>query len=571
MPARMLRWVAVVSMLAIPLSARSADDPPKKAPAAVKGPTLVVRIKSINDLISDGKYIAALAGQEDKAAQAEGFLNAMSGENGLGGIDTKRPIGVYGSVSPDLVSSSGVILVPIADEKTLLDLLENYTINATKGNDDIYTVTAQTIPIPVPIYLRFANKYAYITAQNKNALAKNKLMDPESVLSTVRPTTVSARFHIDQIPDFVKEMALAQMELRMAEEQEKKVDGETKAQTELRKQLVKHVQDHAVRLLKEGGEVEFYFDVDRKANQLVTQFTVAGKPGSALAKGFADLAQSQSLFGGLAGDHAALNVLAHVALPEEIRKGFVQAIHEGLTKAMEKEKDEAHKEQAKKLMKALEPTAQAGELDAAVTLRRPTDAKNFTLVIGVKVKEGQGIQSALEDLIQNLPAHDREKIKLNAESAGDVKIHRIEAQKDFDAHARQMLGDNPMYLAIRPDAVLLAGGQGGLEALKTALTTSPKTAPQIQVEASVASLAPATARGDAKALEELKKAAEASFKDKEADKVRFTLEGGQTLKARFTMDGAVVKFISLVSQNPVLQELNKSAKESKASKKSEGE
>src|SRR5262249_15633042 len=151
------------------------------------------------------------------------------------------------------------------------------------------------------------------------------------------------------------------------------------------------------------------------------EFTVAGKPGSSLTKGFAELGQSQSLFGGLAGDPAALNVLAHLALPEEVRKEFVKVIHEHLAKAMENEKDEAHREQAKKLIKALEPTVQAGELDAAVTLRRPADAKHFTLVIGVKVKDGQGIESAVKDLIQSLPAHDREKIKVDAESAGDIK------------------------------------------------------------------------------------------------------------------------------------------------------
>jgi hypothetical protein len=574
MPSRLLSWVAAISLL-VPGTLLRADDRPKRSPAdgAAKAPTVVVRIKPISELLSDGKYLATIAGQEEQANQAEGLVAAMTGENGLGGIDLKRPLGVYGSISPDLVSSGGVVLVPIVNEQALLDFLEGYTIKAEKGDDGIYTLKSP-FPIPVPIFLRFANKYAYVTAQNKSALDKSRLLDPDTILSSVRQATVSARFRIDQIPNFAKEMALAQMELRMAEEQQKKVPGESKAQGALRGQIMKHVSDRVVSVLKEGGEVEAFFDVDRKANQIVFEMALAGKPGSTLSRAFAEIGQSQSLFAGLAGDHAALNVVLHFALPEDLRKGFEEVIHEGMHKGLEKEKDEARRESAKKLLKALEPTIKAGELDVGVALRGPSDSKHYTVVVGVKVKDGQAIEAAVHDLLQSLPESEREKVKLNAETVGDIKIHRIDGQKDFDEEHRQIFGDNPFFAAIRSDAILVAGGERGLDALKNALTIEPRTSPQVVVEASVANLAPLAAHGDKKARAELHKAAESSFKgEKDSDKVRFTLEGGKALKARFAMDAAVVKFISIVSQNQTLKDLHGSARPAKkaAKKKADDE
>jgi hypothetical protein len=84
----------------------------------------------------------------------------------------------------------------------------------------------------------------------------------------------------------------------------------------------------------------------------------------------------------------------------------------------------------------------------------------------------------------------------------------------------------------------------------------------------VASLAPAAAKGDAKALAELRKAIESSFKgDKDDDKIRFSLEGGKALKARFTMDASVIKFGSIVAQNPALKGLNGPKEGKKSAKK----
>ena len=542
-------------------------------------PTLVVRIKSVSDLISDAKYLGTVAGQEHQVDQAVAFVTSLIG---LARIDAKRPLGFYGTLRDDLLSG-GVALVPVADEQGFLSAFEEYFVaKAKRGDDGVYTLTSQTAGFHTLLgrlvvfdfkrderfFLRFANKYAYVTAKDKAALAKGELPDPEMVLSRVRTATVSARFHIDQSANAAKGAEPRNVELPIANRQEKKVTGETQAQSSLWEQMLRSLSDCAAAVLKEGREVEACFDVDRKAGQLVFEVSVAGKPGSSLAEGFIELGQSQSMFGGILSSNAAVNMLVHVVLPEAIRKLLEQAIHEGLHKGLDTQKDEVQREKAEQLFRALEPTVKAGELNFAATLRGPNEAKHYALLVGIKVKDGTATESALQDLLQVVPEHNRLKIKLNAETIGNVKVHRIEPRKDLSDQARPILGDNPLFLAIRSDAIVLTGGEGAFEALKGAMALELKSAPQVQVEFSVARLAPLMAKG-AEAFEEIQKAAAPCFQGHEgSDKVRFTLEGGKTLKARLTIDASVVTFASQVSQNPAVRNLNAPVKN--AAKKSNG-
>src|SRR5260370_82217 len=91
---------------------------------ATTAPTLVVRIRSIDGLIGDVKYVATLAGRGEEAKQFEGLINARMGPKGLEGIDTKRPLGFYGTLDANLMESTAALLIPISDQKAFLGLLE---------------------------------------------------------------------------------------------------------------------------------------------------------------------------------------------------------------------------------------------------------------------------------------------------------------------------------------------------------------------------------------------------------------------------------------------------------------
>ena len=65
---------------------------------------------------------------------------------------------------------------------------------------------------------RFANKYCYLTALNKSAIDKTKLLDPATVLPENLTAALSLTARFDRIPDSIKQLALSQLELKVADE-----------------------------------------------------------------------------------------------------------------------------------------------------------------------------------------------------------------------------------------------------------------------------------------------------------------------------------------------------------------
>src|SRR5262249_2656165 len=158
----------------------------------------------------------------------------------------------------------------------------------------------------------------------------------------------------------------------------------------------------------------------------------------------------------------------------------------GVKKSLGEEKDEKKKAAAEKLWKALAPTLKSGDLDATADLRGPSASGQYTLVAGVKVKDGEAVEQGIKDLIQTDRPEDAQKlVTFNAEKAGPVNIHRIDASEFYDEDAKKMFGKEPIYFAVRSDAAFVAVGEEGLKALKDALVMEPKTARMLQVEVSL--------------------------------------------------------------------------------------
>src|SRR5439155_25165965 len=151
---------------------------------------------------------------------------------------------------------------------------------------------------------------------------------------------------------------------------------------------------------------------------------------------------------------------------------FSSAVESEIAKGLSKEKDSAKRAEGEKVVKVLTPTLKAGELDVAASIRGPSAANHYGVVAGMKVKDGEAIEKTLREVVAKLPEADQGKIKIDAESSGDVKIHRIEAGKHLDKDAREKFGDSPLYFAFRNDAVLWSLGEDGLGLLKQALSAA---------------------------------------------------------------------------------------------------
>src|SRR5262249_28765627 len=158
------------------------------------------------ELISNFRYLGGLVGREEEAKQIEGLIKAKAGgPKGLEGIDAKRPMALYGMFGEGgIETGSAIALIPIADEKAFLGLIENLGAKYEKEKDGLYQVTSDQVP--APIFFRFAHKYAYVTALNKDALDKDKLLLPAAVLPAGKAPVFSVTLRIDQVPEALRDL-----------------------------------------------------------------------------------------------------------------------------------------------------------------------------------------------------------------------------------------------------------------------------------------------------------------------------------------------------------------------------
>ena len=537
------RWfysLALLGLAALPGSVRAAAD------EATATPTVVVRVRSIDGLLGDIQYVADLAGRGEEAKQLEGLFKSRVGPKGLDGLDTKRPLGLYGTIDANLTDSTAVLLIPISDQKAFLGLLEGLNFKAKKEDDGIYSVTPEQIPFPV--YFRFANKYAYATVREKTALDEKKMLDPTKVLAGKANETLSAVIRIDQIPDVFKQLIISQIEVKVSDLEDQKQPGETEAQRKLRVQAAKESAQQITALINDGGELALRLGINREAHDLFGELTLSGKPNSELATNIASAAGTESLFAGLVSPSSAVEFFVHGAMPKSARQQFVKTIDDNVHSYLEKEKDPNKRGVAEKLYEAVSPTLKAGELDVALKLRGPSENKHYAVIAALKLKDGKKLEKVLRDVAAQAPRAEREKLKLDAETSGSVKIHRLDVQQQFDEQAKNLLGNNPIYVAFRNDALFVSGGEGGLTLLKDSLTAKPGVLPPFKIDVAVARLVPLMS---AKQKADVNAVARKAFggTGKHNDTIQFSAEGGHAAKIRIDIKGDVIKFFSLLNAN----------------------
>src|SRR5262245_4304879 len=140
-----MRTCTLTALLALLFSGAAAparaDD--KAEPGGPFKAAVVARLKALDELIADLRYIVKAAGREEEAKQIEGILKARTGPKGLEGVDTKKPIGLYAVVDKQLNQSQVMFLLPIADKKTFLTFLENLDLKPEEKKDGSYQLSVE--------------------------------------------------------------------------------------------------------------------------------------------------------------------------------------------------------------------------------------------------------------------------------------------------------------------------------------------------------------------------------------------------------------------------------------------
>ncbi len=504
-------------------------------------PSVVVRVKSLDALLKNLQLVVKLVGQEDAAQQIEGLVKSKIGKKGLEGVDPARPFGVYLRFGKQIDDIKGAILIPIVDEKTFLTLLDNVGVAYTKDKDGIYThKTNQN----VDLFFRFAHKYLHVTAVSTDSIQVKNLPDPAKALAVGGDATIALVARVDQVPDAAKLIALEKLKDAVQAAQKQAQPGETKVQEAFRVALLSDFHKLGVNIIRDAAELRFDLDISDKTKEMNVSFNVTGKPGSDLAKTIKNIGDLRSPLAGIGKTDLAFQGAVHFTLPDPLNQAFVKVIDEARDGALKGIQDDAKKAQAKTLLDALMPTAKAGEFQVVAVVLGPKQDR-YTFLGALKLtdgdKLGKTIHELLKDALKNIPEDQRDKIKLDFDSVGAVKIHRFEVPKDpkIDKIIEEVAGDNQLYLAFRDDALFLALGKDSLATLKTALAKKDSAASQpLLFDFDVARMARLMAQS-----QEQKDLAAKLFAKGDNGRVRLTITGGASLSARLEMRLNVLEFL----------------------------
>jgi hypothetical protein len=539
--------------LSLPASAQQAGGP------AAGRPIFVLSVASYDQLRSGFLYLARLAGQSESATQLDMLADLQVGQ----GIDRKKPMGAYGWVGPGPDDGTIVVLVPVADQTALLAQLDNIDGKPQRGPDGVYSAVVQNIPDPV--YFRFANGYAYVTMRDKGALAERLLLGPGEVMAghacavgdqkmlvdywakgvpaeqfcrELESNVFSVTVDYSRIPAEFKDAVLEEFDLQLGIAKETDAPPfETELQKKIRLEAIDEIAQAIKTLLREGGEASERLDLDRAAGDIVLAMTIEGVPGTAMAAAIQDLGQARSLTAGLLRNDAALNGELSFGLPDKLRELFGAMLDEGRDQALADARNGKEREALARAFEAILPTFKAAELDVAFNLRGPGNSGLYGFVGGIKVKDGARLESAFREAV--FP--DATRPKFDVDRVGAVSIHRVTPAMDEDA--LRNLGTDQLFIAFRDDAVFVAGGAEGLDALKEALAAAPATGKVMDLQISVSRLAPMARE---KAIGYI---ARSVFGDGlDSDRFRLTLEGGKALKMRIAMKTKLIEFIGRVSR-----------------------
>jgi hypothetical protein len=527
-----IRWLAALAAAFLFGSGASAQ--PEKAQ-----PTVELRLRSVNDLLTKAEYVGGLAGQEDAVKQVREIVKQLSADGkGIEGVDPKRPFGAQATLTADVVNSSFTVMVPVADQDRFLGMLkERLQLAPEKDDDGTYKVA---VPIISEIYIRFANDYAYVSRTQKD-LDPKTLATPKAFFAKDDGAVGSVIVRLDQIPPELKTFVIGQIELGVQEQRRKNGGKESAAE----KAALDWVGDNVVgglkTLLDDAKELQARVYIDEKTDELSAELTLTAKSGGTLAKNFASLSGKSSVPAAIVGGKdAAVRVTAKAGLPDGAKKDLDRVIDSAIEEIL-KQAPAGEKEFAEKVLKTIAPTLKAGELDAALSLT-PTD-KGYTLIAAAGVKKGKDLEALAKDLAKQFGPMigDAVEFDFDVEKIGDFKLHKVTVNV-LPPEVEKVFGTNKVWVAVSDDYIAISVEPDGT-ALKAGLKAKPAAVPALSVEVAAAKLVPLAAQK--LQPDEIKAILKDAFPDGAAgkDTLSITVTGGDQLTVKGKLKGKAVRMV----------------------------
>ncbi|VTS04274.1 hypothetical protein [Tuwongella immobilis] len=436
-----MKWLAMVACVLSFGSGVRAEDSTQ--------PTVLVKINSLDQWINKAKYFAQLADQGDQVEQFEGLIQAFKTEKGIYGIDTSRPIGFAASISENPTESPILVMLPVADEESVLGLLKQFRLEAKKNDDGTYVLSIPNVPVGV--YFTFAQKYLVVTALEAGNLSAKKLPDIAKLLALRPQDAISMSLFMDRIPDSMIDLVIGQLEARVPEEPE----GATEAQRKLNKKIQEYGLAGLKQLLSEGKELTGIVSVDEKTGLIGLEGSFSGRPGTKLAEAIAGAKSSVSKVAGKFVDmKASAKSMTSMALPSSLLPDLGKVVDEGLEQLLSSSTDPGL-EIVAPVLKALVPTIKAGVIDSGSALTIAPGSSQATAIFAVGVKGGKNIESKIKAAVAQLPEQLQSRFKLDSGKIGSLNLHTISTE-GADAEFAAMFGDGPVTLGVT-DSMIVVG------------------------------------------------------------------------------------------------------------------
>lgn len=526
------RFLAALAA-ALGLAGAAAAQPPKAEP------TLEVRLRSANDLITKAEYLTGLAGKDELVKQLREIVKTLSADGkGIEGVDPTKPFGLTATLTPGVVDSDFLLMVPVADKERFLKMLaDRLQLAAEKdaADADLYKVPA---PVITEAYVRFANGYAF-AGRTKDAVAPKGLPDPKTYFGKDDGAVASAVVHIDRVPEQLKKLLLDQFDTGVTEQLKK--GGAPDA---VKQPLGDNVTSAARSLVEDTKTVAAKVFVDEKGDELSGEFTLTAKPGSVLAKNLAALGGKTSLPAGIVGTAGgAARVTAKMAVPAGVKNDFGKIIDTAFEEAL-KDVDDQGRPIVEKIFKAIAPTLKAGELDLGVALSAANAKGEHTLLAAVGVKQGKEIEKLVKDLEKEFGGFVAEAVAFDFDVAkvGDFNLHKI-TLKAMPEEFEKVFGGNKVWVAISDDCIAVSVEPEGT-ALKAGLKAKAVPVPVLSVDVAFAKLVPLVAQARGAGPDEVKAILKDAFKGADPagkDTLTLTVTGGDRLTVKGALKGGAVR------------------------------
>ncbi len=527
---RSLLVSTLAALLLLPAGLRAADKP-----------TVVVRLASVDSLAARGKYLAKLIDRVDEFDQVEGFLKAFTGPKGIEGLDTTKPLGLYGKPGPNGLDSEIVVMVPVADSDKILDFLKKQNITWDKLQNGAYKIDVTGSPLPG--YLRFANGYGYFTVQDDAYIDPKKLADPKTLFPAGQIGLATVLFDLEQIPPGMKALALEAIQNEFTKQKENLPENMPEAEKQGQLVGMELAANLMKSLINEGGPLTLQLDLNEAKQQVSVTASFAAQANSALAKSLADLGKAPSVAAGAIPTGGIFSGVLNTSLPAKARELLVGQTEKNLQKDLEKITDPRAKAAVKALADGLLPTLKAGDVDLGLALV-PAEGGKYIMVTTARVAQGSGLEKAFKTAVGQMEENEKRAVglTLDLDKVDGVNIHGAKAPK-LDPDGKRLFGEGTMHFAFRDNAVIFAFGNGSLGAVRTALANKPRPAGIASGSINLARVVGLLPPDQAKKAEPLfKKVFGANPAG--GDTIRATLDGGKELKLELTVPAAIIQLIA---------------------------